>query len=96
MIATRRARRVVPRPGDASSTTSTGARLMLQGVMLDITSRKRAEDELELRYVVQKKLAEAASLNEGLHGVLAHGRRAVRLEAWAPSGPSTSMRTRCA
>ena len=43
---------------------------MMQGVMLDITSRKRAEDELELRYAVQKGLAEAASLNEGLHGVL--------------------------
>ena len=42
----------------------------MQGVMLDITSRKRAEDELELRYAVQKGLAEAASLNEGLHGVL--------------------------
>ncbi len=47
-----------------------GRPAMLQGVMLDITSRKRAEDELELRYAVQKKLAEAASLNEGLHGVL--------------------------
>jgi PAS domain S-box-containing protein len=47
-----------------------GRPVMLQGVMLDITSRKRAEDELELRYAVQKGLAEAASLNEGLHGVL--------------------------
>ena len=47
-----------------------GRPTMLQGVMLDITSRKRAEDELELRYAVQKRLAEAASLNEGLHGVL--------------------------
>jgi PAS domain S-box-containing protein len=47
-----------------------GRPLMLQGVMLDITSRKRAEDELELRYAVQKGLADAASLNEGLHGVL--------------------------
>ena len=47
-----------------------GRPAMLQGVMLDITSRKRAEDELELRYAVQKRLAEAASLNEGLHGVL--------------------------
>jgi PAS domain S-box-containing protein len=47
-----------------------GRPAMLQGVMLDITSRKRAEDELELRYAVQTKLAEAASLNEGLHGVL--------------------------
>ena len=47
-----------------------GRPLMMQGVMLDITSRKRAEDELELRYAVQKGLADAASLNEGLHGVL--------------------------
>jgi PAS domain S-box-containing protein len=47
-----------------------GRPAVLQGVMLDITSRKRAEDELELRYAVQKRLAEAASLNEGLHGVL--------------------------
>ena len=47
-----------------------GRSVMLHGVMLDITSRKRAEDELELRYAVQKRLAEAASLNEGLHGVL--------------------------
>ena len=47
-----------------------GNATMMQGVMLDITSRKRAEDELELRYAVQKGLAEAASLNEGLHGVL--------------------------
>jgi PAS domain S-box-containing protein len=47
-----------------------GRPAVLQGVMLDITSRKRAEDELELRYAVQKGLAEAASLNEGLHGVL--------------------------
>ncbi len=47
-----------------------GRPAVLQGVMLDITSRKRAEDELELRYAVQTKLAEAASLNEGLHGVL--------------------------
>ena len=47
-----------------------GRAAMLQGVMLDITSRKRAEDELELRYAVQKGLAEAASLDEGLHGVL--------------------------
>ena len=47
-----------------------GNPVVMQGVMLDITSRKRAEDELELRYAVQKRLAEAASLNEGLHGVL--------------------------
>jgi PAS domain S-box-containing protein len=47
-----------------------GRPVVMQGVMLDITSRKRAEDELELRYAVQKRLAEAASLNEGLHGVL--------------------------
>jgi PAS domain S-box-containing protein len=47
-----------------------GQPAMLQGVMLDITSRRRAENELELRYAVQKKLAEAASLNEGLHGAL--------------------------
>jgi PAS domain S-box-containing protein len=47
-----------------------GNPVAMQGVMLDITSRKRAEDELELSYAVQKRLAEAASLNEGLHGVL--------------------------
>ena len=47
-----------------------GRPVAMQGVMLDITSRKRAEDELELRYAVQKRLAEAASLNEGLEGVL--------------------------
>jgi PAS domain S-box-containing protein len=47
-----------------------GRPALLQGVMLDITSRKRAEDELELRYAVQRRLVEAASLNEGLHGVL--------------------------
>ena len=47
-----------------------GRPVAMQGVMLDITSRKRAEDELELRYVVQTRLAEAASLNEGLEGVL--------------------------
>jgi PAS domain S-box-containing protein len=47
-----------------------GQPAMLQGVMLDITSRKRAENELELRYAVQRKLAEAASLNEGLHDAL--------------------------
>ncbi len=47
-----------------------GRPVVMQGVMLDITSRKRAEDELELRYVVQTRLAEAASLNEGLEGVL--------------------------
>jgi PAS domain S-box-containing protein len=39
--------------------------------MLDVTSQRRAQDELELGYVVQKKLAEAASLGEGVHGVLA-------------------------
>ena len=39
--------------------------------MLDVTSQRRAQDELELGYVVQKKLAEAASLREGVHGVLA-------------------------
>jgi PAS domain S-box-containing protein len=44
---------------------------LMAGVMLDVTSQRRAQDELELGYVVQKKLAEAASLNEGLHGVLA-------------------------
>jgi PAS domain S-box-containing protein len=47
-----------------------GRPAMMQGVMLDITSRKRAEDELELRYAVQKGLAEAASLDDGLHRVL--------------------------
>jgi len=47
-----------------------GRPVVMQGVMLDITSRKRAEDELELRYAVQTRLAEAASLNEGLDGVL--------------------------
>jgi PAS domain S-box-containing protein len=47
-----------------------GRPAVLQGVVLDITSRKRAENELELRYAVQKKLAEATSPNEGLHGAL--------------------------
>ncbi|MGH2979211.1 MAG: PAS domain-containing protein [Solirubrobacterales bacterium] len=48
-----------------------GRPALLAGVMLDVTSQRRAQDELELGYVVQKKLAEAASLNEGVHGVLA-------------------------
>ena len=47
-----------------------GGPALMQGVMLDITSRKRAEEELELRYVVQQRLAEAASVNDGLHVVL--------------------------
>jgi PAS domain S-box-containing protein len=48
-----------------------GRPTLLAGVMLDVTSQRRAQDELELGYVVQKKLAESASLNEGVHGVLA-------------------------
>src|SRR5688572_21912544 len=44
---------------------------LLAGVMLDVTSQRRAQDELELGYVVQKKLAEASSLHEGIRGVLA-------------------------
>jgi PAS domain S-box-containing protein len=48
-----------------------GSPTLLAGVMLDVTTQRRAQDELELGYVVQKKLAEAASLNEGVHGVLA-------------------------
>jgi len=48
-----------------------GRPTLLAGVMLDVTTQRRAQDELELGYVVQKKLAEAASLNEGVHGVLA-------------------------
>jgi PAS domain S-box-containing protein len=40
-------------------------------VMLDVTSQRRAQDELELGYVVQKKLAEASSLQEGTYGVVA-------------------------
>jgi PAS domain S-box-containing protein len=48
-----------------------GRPALLAGVMLDVTSQRRAQDELELGYVVQKKLAEASSLAEGVHGVLA-------------------------
>ena len=44
---------------------------LLAGVMLDVTTQRRAQDELELGYVVQKKLAEASSLHEGIRGVLA-------------------------
>jgi PAS domain S-box-containing protein len=44
---------------------------LMAGVMLDVTSQRRAQDELELGYVIQKKLAAAASLSEGLHGALA-------------------------
>ena len=47
-----------------------GSPTLLAGVMLDVTTHRRAQDELELGYVVQRKLAEAASLNEGLRGVL--------------------------
>ncbi len=47
-----------------------GAPVLLQGVMLDITSRKRAEEELELRYAVQQRLGEAASVNDGLLAAL--------------------------
>ena len=47
-----------------------GGPALMQGVMLDITSRKRAEEELELRYAVQQRLGEAASVNEGLRAVL--------------------------
>jgi PAS domain S-box-containing protein len=49
----------------------TGRPTLLAGVMLDVTSQRRAQDELELGYVVQKKLAEAPSLAAGVHGVLA-------------------------
>jgi len=48
-----------------------GSPTLLAGVMLDVTTQRRAQDELELGYVVQRKLAEAASLSEGLRGVLA-------------------------
>jgi two-component system sensor histidine kinase/response regulator len=48
-----------------------GRPTLLAGVMLDVTTQRRAQDELELGYVVQKKLAEAASLHEGIRGVLA-------------------------
>jgi PAS domain S-box-containing protein len=44
---------------------------LMAGVMLDVTPQRRAQDELELGYMVQKKLAEAASLREGIKGVLA-------------------------
>jgi PAS domain S-box-containing protein len=64
--------RVVWFRDDASVITNdAGQPTLLTGVMLDITSQRRAQDELELGYVVQKKLAEAASLSEGIHGVLA-------------------------
>ena len=48
-----------------------GRPALLAGVMLDVTTQRRAQDELELGYVVQKKLAEAPSLREGMQGVLA-------------------------
>jgi PAS domain S-box-containing protein len=44
---------------------------LMAGVMLDVTSQRRAQDELELGYVIQKKLAAATSLSEGLRGVMA-------------------------
>ena len=50
--------------------TEPGLPRLLAGVMLDVTSQRRAQDELELGYVVQKKLAEASSLHEGIRGVL--------------------------
>jgi PAS domain S-box-containing protein len=48
-----------------------GRPTLLAGVMMDVTTQRRAQDELELGYVVQKRLAEATSLREGIQGVLA-------------------------
>ena len=48
-----------------------GSPTLLAGVMLDVTTQRRAQDELELGYVVQRKLAAAGSLSEGMEGVLA-------------------------
>jgi PAS domain S-box-containing protein len=47
-----------------------GSPTLLAGVMLDVTTHRRAQDELELGYVVQRKLAEATSLSDGLRGML--------------------------
>jgi PAS domain S-box-containing protein len=64
--------RVVWFRDDASVISNDAGRpTLLAGVMLDVTPQRRAQDELELGYVVQKKLAEAASLREGMQGVLA-------------------------
>jgi PAS domain S-box-containing protein len=51
-------------------TDDDGRPTLMAGMMLDITSQRSAQDELELGYVVQKKLAEAGSLTEGIQGVL--------------------------
>jgi two-component system sensor histidine kinase/response regulator len=51
-------------------TDDDGHPMLMAGMMLDITSQRSAQDELELGYVVQKKLAEATSLTEGVRGVL--------------------------
>jgi two-component system, sensor histidine kinase and response regulator len=48
-----------------------GRPALMAGVMLDVTAQRRAQDELEMGYVVQKRLAESASLSEGVTGVLA-------------------------